>query len=122
MDAAMCGTPVIATLGSAIKEFIPDWTQPSKITSIKHKFDHSIFKRFDDYCINYAHDILQSHPQGVEGEIVDQESIIKSLEYSYFNYKLLQEINESHRKFIVDNFTWRHTAEKMLSILKKYYE
>lgn len=122
MDAAMCGTPVIATLGSAIKEFLPEWTQPSKIVSVKHKFDSSIFRKFDEYRINYASDILQAHPQGVEGEIVDQESITKALEHSYSNYKSLQEINESHRKFILNNFTWRHTAEKMISILQKHYE
>jgi glycosyltransferase involved in cell wall biosynthesis len=122
MDAAMCGTPVIATLGSAIKEFLPEWTQPSKIVSIKHKFDSSIFQKFNEYYINYASDILQSHPQGVEGEIVDQKSILSSLEYSYANYKSLEEINVSHRKFILENYTWRHTAEKMISILKNYYE
>ena len=122
MDAAMCGTPVIATLGSAIKEFLPEWTQPSKIVSIKHKFEPSIFQKFDQYFINYASDILQAHPQGVEGEIVDQKSILESLEYSYANYKSLEEINVSHRKYILNNFTWRHTAEKMISILRKYYE
>jgi len=122
MDSAMCGTPCLATMGSGMKEYLPEWTQPVKIISKKHSFDVSFFDRLDEYGINYASDILTAHPKGVEGEIVDQNSIEAAFDYSYSNYKSMQDINAEHRKFILENYTWRHTAEKIISILKKHYE
>lgn len=123
MDAALCGTPVIATMGSAIKEFLPSWTQPVEIKSKIHNFENSIFEKMMSIGIP-----IQSIPrkqffsENVYGEIVDEQSIIDSMEYSLSNYEKMKELNTKHIDFINKNYSWNDTSKKIINFLLQHYE
>jgi len=123
MDAALCGTPVLATMGSAIKEFLPDWTQPVKILTKIHNFENHIFEKMLNAGINPASIPNKAYYDGeVTGEIVVEDSILDSLNYSVDNYQSLLDINKKHIQFILENFTWEKTCNRILKLVTEYYK
>jgi glycosyltransferase involved in cell wall biosynthesis len=122
LDAALCGTPVLVTLGSAIKEFIPEWTQPVKIkTEMKEINEQSIDEWHRLGLKSFHKDFLKLFKNKICGERVIEQDIKQVLNYSFFNYKELLDINIEHRKQILENLTWEICAKKIMQKIKEYY-
>lgn len=121
MDSVLCGTPAITTFGSALKEFIPEWSQPIKInTELKKITTDSIeewnnlgLRCFPKYFLN-----LFSGP--IFGEKTSKEDIFKSLEFSFENYDIYLNILPKHQAFIRENYTWEKCARKILEKIINY--
>lgn len=121
MDSVMCGTPAITTLGSALKEFIPEWSQPYKIgTTVKkisvesiREWDRIGLRSFPEYFLNLFNG-------EIFGERVIQEDIFNAFNFSIENYDLYLKIAVKHKEFIIENYTWRKCAETIIEKIKNY--
>jgi glycosyltransferase involved in cell wall biosynthesis len=121
MDAVLCGTPSIVTYGSALKEFIPDWTQPVKIhTQLKQLNSESIdeWTKFGINC--FSKNFLNVFNGPIYGEIVNQNNILEALEFSFKNYKDYAIIAKNHKDFILEKYTWEHCARNLINKIYEY--
>jgi glycosyltransferase involved in cell wall biosynthesis len=121
LEAVLCGTPAIVTLGSALKEFIPEWTQPYKIYTEFKLLDKSSIQEWASCNISCFPEYFLNLFEGpIYGERVDELDIYNALEFSFENYKKYVSIVSSHKEEIIKNFTFEQTALNILKILKKY--
>jgi glycosyltransferase involved in cell wall biosynthesis len=121
LDSVLCGIPVIATFGSAVKEFLPEWTQPYKIkTEIKHLNSQSI-KNWTDIGIRcFPETFLNLFAGDIYGERVIQEDILNALDFSFINYDMYTIISKQHREFILANYTWEICAKNIIQKLQNH--
>jgi glycosyltransferase involved in cell wall biosynthesis len=121
MDSVLCGTPAIVTLGSALKEFIPDWSQPIKIKTTVQELDESSILEWTSMGINcFPPSFLNCFQNKIYGERVIEKDILNALEYSYNNYKEYLEIAQEHRKYILENYTWEKCVKNIKKELENY--
>lgn len=121
MDSVLCGTPCITTYGSALKEFIPEWSQPIKIRTEMKCLDENSIKEWTKIGINcFPPDFLNFFSGKIYGERVLKEDILEALEYSYYNYKEYLSIASRHKQFILENYTWEKCANKIIEKLNNY--
>lgn len=121
MDSVLCGTPCITTLGSALKEFIPDWTQPIKITTIVEQITPTLIKEWNTYGINcFPEGFLYAFKDNIYCERVQQNEILDALNYSFNNYSEYLDVLDDHKKYILENFTWKQCANNILNKVKNY--
>lgn len=121
MDSALCGTPVITTFGSALKEFIPEWTQPFKIPTHTQKISKECIREWNEIGLrSFPEHFLNLFDGDIYGERVKEEDISKALNFSFENYELYTTIVLKHRKFILENYTWKICAESIVEKIKKY--
>jgi hypothetical protein len=121
MDSVLCGTPAVVTFGSALKEFIPEWTQPIKIKTEMKIIDSRAIKEWQSKGINvFPEQFLNLFSCQIYGERVSMQSILESLDYSFINYSLYQDIVKKHKDFVLKNFTWDHTINKIIEEIELY--
>lgn len=121
MDSVLCGTPCVTTLGSALKEFIPEWSQPAKIKTLVKELDESSIREWRSLGINCFHEgFLKAFASKIYGERVIEKDILNCLEYSYNNYEEYKYIAQKHKDFIISNYTWEKCAANIINELKKY--
>lgn len=115
LDSALCGIPSIVTLGSAIKEFVPEWTQPKKVLSEMKPVNSQSIIEWNNYGIKSFPSNFLSVFNGIPlAEFVIEESILDSLEYSYKNYDEYIDINIKYQDYVLNNFTWDHCIKKIV--------
>lgn len=120
LDSALCQTPVIATLGSAVKEFLPDWTQPVKINTKFEKIDGQSIQNWNKLGINcFPESFLSMFNGDIYAERVIQDDILHSLDFSYKNYHQYHIISKQYKDFILDNYTWEICAKNIIETLSK---
>lgn len=115
-DCALCGTPSLATLGSAPKEFLPEWTQPVKVKTSLKPLDGNIINKWNSIGLNSPP--FGMYPNGTMREAVSKKDIISALEYSFWNYLELKYINRKHQKYIRANLTWNKAVDRIVDVLK----
>lgn len=121
LEAVLCGTPTIVTLGSALKEFIPEWTQPYKIKTTYKQLTIDSIRQWQEYGISCFPEYFLNLFQGpIYGERVDEEDILNVLEFSFANYEKYSIIKDKHKQEILSNYTWENTAKNILNIINKY--
>jgi glycosyltransferase involved in cell wall biosynthesis len=121
LEAVLCGTPAIVTLGSALKEFIPGSTQLYKIYTKSKQLDKISIQNWTEYGISCFPDYFLNLFDGeIYGERVDEIDIYNALEFSFINYDNYLIIQKEHKKQILQNFTWKNTVSNIISTLKKY--
>jgi glycosyltransferase involved in cell wall biosynthesis len=121
LESVLCGTPSIVTLGSAIKEFIPEWTQPYKIFTEYKKIDTASIQEWQENSITcFPEYFLNLFNGPIYGERVRGENIYDALEFSFKNYKEYRIIANKHKEYILEKYTWEQTAINIINILKKY--
>lgn len=121
MDSVMCGTPCIVTMGSALKEFIPEWTQLVKIKTTLEPITHSTIIDWNAIGISSFPSSFLSLFNGIPyGERVIQDDIRDALEYSFNNYQKYLDIVPKHQDFIKENFTWQICARNILQKVGVY--
>jgi glycosyltransferase involved in cell wall biosynthesis len=120
LDAMLCGTPTIVTLGSALKEFIPEWTQPAKVKTTMVELTKDSIKDWQSIGIASIPDYFLDFFGGpVYGERVIQQDILNSLEFSYANYALYQSIAEKASEYVIENLSWDKTVQKIADVFSK---
>jgi|GEM_PF-6935657 len=120
LDSILCETPVIATLGSAIKEFLPEWTQPVKIKTELKKIDINALNEWGAMGIScFPAGFLQLFRGDIYGERVLQQDIIDALDFSYKNYEMFGIICKQYKDLILHNYTWEICAKNIIEKLSK---
>lgn len=117
LDAALCGTPSLITLGSAPKEFYPPWTQPIPIKTTIKPLDSQIIQHWQSCGLHVPPCTL--YPPGTFREALDSSRIQESLQYAYDNYLEMLNTNQQHQEYIKQNLTWSKCVDRILSILDK---
>lgn len=121
LDSVLCGTPCIVTLGSALKEFVPEWTQPIKVKTQVHQITPQSVLDWQDIGINcFPPEFLSLFSGPVYGERVIEKDILDALEFSYNNYQIYLDVVKKHREFIIDNFTWEICAKNLIKKVTEY--
>ena len=121
MDSVLCGTPAIVTLGSALKEFIPEWSQPIKIKTEMKVIDSYAIKEWQSKGINvFPEHFLNLFSGQIYGERVIRQNILESLHHSFINYSLYQDIVREHKEIVLKNFTWDNTINKIKEEIEAY--
>jgi glycosyltransferase involved in cell wall biosynthesis len=121
MDSVMCETPAITTLGSALKEFIPEWTQPYKIRTTVKKISAESIREWDSIGLrSFPEYFLNLFNGEIFGEKVIEEDVFNVLNFSIENYDLYLKIAQKHKEFIIKNYTWRKCAETIIEKVKNY--
>jgi glycosyltransferase involved in cell wall biosynthesis len=121
LDAVLCGTPAITTYGSALKEFIPEWTQPIKIRTELTKITPELILEWNKFGIScFPVSFLSIFGGDVYSEIVNEKDILLSLKYSFENYNDLLDKTNLHKQYILDNFTWDKCIQKIIEKVKQY--
>jgi glycosyltransferase involved in cell wall biosynthesis len=118
LDAALCEIPIIATLGSAVKEFLPEWTQPIKIKTEIKKLDAQSIREWNSIGINsFPESFLSIFGGDIYAERVIQQDIFNSLEFSFKNYQDYCIISKQYRDFVLANYTWEICAKNIVNKL-----
>jgi len=121
LEAVMCGTPAIVTLGSALKEFIPESTQLYKIYTEQKQLDNASIHNWIEYGIAcFPEYFLNLFNGNIYGERVKEIDIYEALEFSFTNYKKYLIIQKEHQKHIIKNFNWKNTVINIINECKKY--
>lgn len=117
-DGALCGTPTIATFSTAIREFLPEWTQPPLLVKTTTKsLDAESISTWQNIGLHSPP--IGMYPEGTTRQELDPTNIIASLEYVYDNYLEMQKKNQEHRQFILQNLGWDKTVTRILDVLEK---
>ncbi|MEB3277875.1 MAG: glycosyltransferase [Lyngbya sp.] len=97
LEAMACGLPIISTNGGATDDFVhPD-------------FSLKIDSKYRSRIINQRlHFFL--HP--------DWEHLVELMEKVIEQPEIRQEASQSLPKFVRENYTWKHTVDKLLSVFK----
>lgn len=121
MDSVLCGTPCIVTLGSALQEFIPEWTQPIKIKTQTEQITPELIREWNHSGINcFPEGFLQVFRGPIYCERVIEKDILNALEHSFANYNIYLDFVEPHKEYILHNFTWQQCALNLLKKVKDY--
>jgi glycosyltransferase involved in cell wall biosynthesis len=121
LEAVLCETPAIVTLGSALKEFIPESTQLYKIYTEYKQLNKDSIQNWIEYGIScFPEYFLNLFDGDIYGERVKEIDIYNALEFSFTNYEKYLIIQKEHKKQILQEFTWENTVKKIINILKKY--
>lgn len=121
MDSVMCGTPAIVTLGSALKEFIPEWTQPHKILTTVNKISVDSIREWNSIGLrSFPEHFLNLFNGEIFAEKVIEEDIFDAFNFSIENYDSYLKILPKHQEFIIKNYTWRKCAEIIIEKIKNY--
>jgi glycosyltransferase involved in cell wall biosynthesis len=121
MDSVLCGTPAITTFGSALKEFIPEWTQPYKICTIKNKISANSIREWNNIGLrSFPEYFLNLFNGEIFGEKVIEEDIFNAFNFSIENYNLYLKITQDHKKFILENYTWTKCAKLIIEKIQNY--
>jgi len=121
LESVLCGTPAIVTLGSALKEFIPEWTQPYKIKTTYEQITPNTIREWQQCGIScFPEYFLNLFNGPIFGERVCEKDISDVLEFSFENTKIYSIIGDKHRKEIIHKYTWSQTALNIIEKIKKY--
>lgn len=118
LDAALCGCPALCTFGSALKEFIPAWTQPFHVTTNTAILDSNAILGWQSIGLNTPPQ--QFYPFATFREELNHEKIAENLHFAYNNYDQLKKINQQHQIFIKNNLNWNKTVDRIIEILNNY--
>lgn len=121
LDSVLCGTPCIVTLGSALKEFIPEWTQPVKVKTQFHQITPQSVLDWQSIGIScFPPEFLSLFSGPIYGERVIQENILEALEFSFNNYEEYINISKHHKDYILNNFTWEICVNNLINKVTDY--
>jgi glycosyltransferase involved in cell wall biosynthesis len=121
MDSVLCGTPAITTFGSALKEFIPEWSQPIKINTKLVQLTTNSIKKWNDLGLrSFPEYFLNLFSGSIFGEITSEEDVFQSLEFSFENYDIYLNILPKHQAFIRENYTWEKCVHKIIEKITNY--
>jgi len=118
-DGALCGLPTLATIGSAVQEFLPPWTQPPRIVT-------TTVQPLDNEAINCWQEIglhvppLNLYPPDTTREELDPTNIQSSLNYAYENYEEMLNKNKKHQELIRSEQTWEKCAMRIIEPFKQF--
>lgn len=117
LDAALCGTPSLVTLGSAPQEFTPKWTQTPYLVKTETKpLNSAILDVWGAVGLHIPPPNL--YPSNTTREAIIPDNIIPSLEYAYSNYNEMVERNGAHQEYIKANLSWDLCAQRIIEALK----
>lgn len=121
MDSVLCGTPCITTMGSALKEFIPEWTQPKKINTTLEPITVDSIREWTRIGIRcFPESFLSLFQKQPYAERVIQEDILEALEYSFTHYDQYLDIVPKYQEYIKNNFTWEICAKNIIQKVLNY--
>lgn len=121
MDSVLCGTPAITTFGSALKEFIPEWTQPIKIKTIKKQIDAESIDQWNSIGLRcFPKEFLNLFNGPIFGERVVEEDILNALNFSFDNYDIFVTIQKKHKEIILRDFSWEKCATRLTNLIQNY--
>lgn len=115
-DGALCGLPTLATFGSAIREFLPKWTQPFLVMTGKKSLNEITLNTWRNIGLHTPPSNF--YPFGTTRESILPDNIRLSLEYVYENYLEMLRINQLHQELIRKVYTWENTVQRLIDILK----
>jgi glycosyltransferase involved in cell wall biosynthesis len=121
LDSVLCGIPNLATLGSAISEFTPEWTQTPYLVKTETKpLNSAILSEWRRVGLHTPPDNF--YPPNTTREAIIPDNIVPSLNYAYENYLEMLKKNQEFQQLIKNTLGWDKTVSRILEVLENKLE
>ncbi len=117
LEKALCGLPMIVSNASAIPEFTSNETV-NYVDCSDQIVDNLLLAQWSSWGLVNNLPTLSQYPGNLIAPRPKYDSILENLEYSYKNYDKLVSKNTKFVQDIKNQWTWQHSIEKIVNILK----